>query len=148
MARSTKVISLFLISLLFVSPYTATAAEPKDVTKVIKLIRKASTDTAKPSYHLSYMGMDYTIYLTLKDGKTEKVEVVAETFYGSKEDFKTYIITDENLDGVADSAIYKQGGKVKGSFDKNTETGKNIRTDSQSLYDSAVRFALRRLDKK
>lgn len=148
MTRSAKAILFFLASLMLARPYPAIAAEKKDLDEVIKLIRQTAPDSAKPSYHLNYMGMDYTIYITLKDGKTKKVEVVAETFYGTKEEFKTYIIEDNDLDGVVDYAVYKQGGVVKGTFDKQKGTGKEILTDSQSLYDSAIYFILRKLNKK
>jgi hypothetical protein len=148
MNRSAKIILLFLASLLLAHPYVANAAEKKNLNKFIKLVREASTDSAKPSYHLSYMGMDFTTYITLRDGKPKKVEVVYQTFYGAKEDFKTYTLGDDNLDGVVDYATYKQGDKIKGTFDKDTETGKDIRTDAQSLYDSDIYFTLKKLGKE
>ena len=148
MNRSAKIILFFLFSLLLSHPYTANAAEQKDLVKLIKLVREASPDSAKPSYYLSYMGIDYTIYINLKDDVPESVDVIAETFYRSKEDFKTYTIGDNNLDGVIDYAVYEQGGKIKGTFDKHKETGKDARVNSQSLYDSAIRLTLRRLNKK
>lgn len=148
MARSVKVILLILTSLAFARPHTAAAADKKDVSELIKLIREASTDKEKPSFFLSYMGFDYSTYIGLKDGKPEFVEVIAKTYYGTKDDFKTYILRDDDLDGVVDSAIFQQGDIIKGKFDRHQETGKDIRSDAQSLYGSAIRFSLRKLNKK
>ncbi len=148
MNHSIKIVLLFLISFLLAQPYTASAAKQKDLDELIKLVRQAATDSAKPNYHLSYMGMDYTIYITLKDGEPETVEVVAETFYGSKEDFKIYTLKDDNLDGEVDYGTYKQGGVLKATFDRRRGTGNDIKQNCQGLYDSGVRNALRRLQKK
>ncbi len=148
MFHSTKSILLFLTSLILIHPYSATAADKNDLNEVIRLIRETATNKDKPSFYLSYMGLDYTTSVGLKDGKPEFVEIVTQTYYGTRDEFKTYTLKDDDLDGKVDSAVYQEGGVTKGTFDREKETGKDVRRNSQSLYDSAIHFTLRKLNKK
>lgn len=148
MTRSAKIIWLLLAVFVFTQPYNANAAEKKDVNEVIRLIREAATDKTNPSYVLSYMGLEYGIYVGLKDDRPKHINIVAKTYYGAKDEFKTYTIKDDDLDGVIDRCTYKQGDVIKGTVDKEKESGKDIRRDCQSIYDSAIYFTPREIKKK